>query len=891
MLVGKALDSVERERAMRHEVLAERVFDEIEEQLTELTEREEARPFLQYRFFYVPEGQVTDNPSLSRSPLSELPQEDWLLGWFQLDPGGGVTTPFEPEDEGLARTVGWSQDEAVTQRIQRLHEVASAVPVQPEDRRAPREIEEADDRWVAKTPLKRAKEKSLQKPKPESPGTDPEPTEEEVGAEDDGLTLLDSVRQEKEDTTRRRVKSIKGVGETKRSQSSDPYGIGSLNKGATRRGERQQRVTKSSAENVRSYQYPGDNQAILRGENALPEVEFSDETETAVAAVTLEPPAERPPGEADLIVEARTDSVPQGSVVGRRPAADSMPGEGDVANHNEELADNNQGLDGTVDVLDDLDLEAESGTLQTDTKRGQRAKKRTARNRAAPPPALRRPPVGSQEASVPEAPALEEVAEESESSREPIYAASENEGDITTTESNQDAARENASLSADNTREKGDSDLLAAPANAVTATQPSQSLEEPPASSQGQGELKRSIAPPLEPRRAPPRRPAITPPPPAGDAENGEVDVEISPFRGHRVDDETMLLYRTVRIGEVSYVQGLALLLPGLATWLEHEVLSGSEIQPFFQLAWNGRNVTSLGQDSPDFMFSHGFAAPFTALGVTSYIRALPEPRGSGRTWILQLTALLILVGSIGLFALWRMVSVVVHFAERRSNFVAAVSHELKTPLTAIRMYAEMLRDGYVLNEEKRDEYYETMATESERLSRLIQNVLELSRLEKGGSSGGVMVTGNVRPVLEEAVRVLERHARDRGFRVVLDVPAELPPVRYERDGLLQVLINLVDNGIKFSQDADPREVVIEATPRSGGLTLQIRDHGPGVPPRHLSRIFQPFYRGERELTRTTKGTGIGLALVKGLIADMGGSVSARNHPQGGFEVRVALVS
>jgi len=222
---------------------------------------------------------------------------------------------------------------------------------------------------------------------------------------------------------------------------------------------------------------------------------------------------------------------------------------------------------------------------------------------------------------------------------------------------------------------------------------------------------------------------------------------------------------------------------------------------------------------------------------------------------------------------------------------VAAVSHELKTPLTAIRMYAEMLRDGYVLNEEKRDEYYETMATESERLSRLIQNVLELSRLEKGGNSGGVMMTGNVRPVLEEAVRVLERHARDRGFRVVLDVPAELPSVRYERDGLLQVLINLVDNGIKFSQDADPREVVIQATPRSGGLTLQIRDHGPGVPPRHLSRIFQPFYRGERELTRTTKGTGIGLALVKGLIADMGGSVSARNHPQGGFEVRVALVS
>jgi signal transduction histidine kinase len=237
------------------------------------------------------------------------------------------------------------------------------------------------------------------------------------------------------------------------------------------------------------------------------------------------------------------------------------------------------------------------------------------------------------------------------------------------------------------------------------------------------------------------------------------------------------------------------------------------------------------------------------------------------------------------------MISVVVHFAERRSNFVAAVSHELKTPLTAIRMYAEMLRDGYVLSEEKRAEYYETMAAESERLSRLIQNVLELSRLEKGARSGGEVVTGDVRPVLEEAVRVLERHARDRGFTVVLDLPDELPVVRYDRDGLLQVLINLVDNGIKFSKDADPREVVIQAVPRGGGLTLQIRDHGPGVPQRQLSHIFQPFYRGERELTRRTKGTGIGLALVKGIVDGMGGSVSARNHPEGGFEVRVALVA
>ena len=368
-----------------------------------------------------------------------------------------------------------------------------------------------------------------------------------------------------------------------------------------------------------------------------------------------------------------------------------------------------------------------------------------------------------------------------------------------------------------------------------------------------------------------------------------EVDVEISPFRGHRADDETLVLYRTVRIGDVVYVQGLALLLPKLAAWLESRVLGGSEVAPYLDLAWNlgTPKVPTLA----DFTFDHAFAEPFGSLRATSYLRALPEPRGSGRSWILQLTAALLVVGLLGVVALWRMISVVVQFAERRNNFVAAVSHELKTPLTAIRMYSEMLRDGYVLSEDKRDEYYATMAAESERLSRLIQNVLELSRLEKGANrGGGDLVTGDVRPVLEEGLRVLERHARDRGFTLRLEVEPDLPAVRYERDGLLQVLINLVDNGIKFSKDADPREVVIEALRKGDGVQVRIRDHGPGVPQKQLRSIFQPFFRGERELTRRTKGTGIGLALVKGIVERMGGSVTARNHPDGGFEVRVGLV-
>jgi signal transduction histidine kinase len=870
MLVTRALDSVERERAMRHEVLAERVFDELEEQLTELTEREEARPFLQYRFFYVPEGQVTQNPALSRSPLSEPPEDDWLVGWFQLDPDGGVTTPYEPDDAQLAADIGWSRWDDLDHRVARLQEIAQALPVRAEDRRVPLGGE-GDDR-VAKT----GETKRIPQPSP-----DPEPTvrpaststkrkapapKQDAARPGDGMVSTGTTAAPSTTSADRSDrKEAMAKKDSALAQASDPYGIGSLNKGALRRGERQQRVTKSNAENVRSYQFPEDNQAILNGDTTLPEVEFpraADQVaEVVVAEVAQdqERRADRAEDSWDLLDTDDGDAVSEGA-----EEAAASPREAALEDSSE------------LDVSGALhDAQGSDGREEA----GGAGRARRSRNRV-PAPATRKP-------TAPSASRAPEPQSEVgfDAGLDPVAETGSVGG-----------KNEVASDSLPEVEEKP-------PAPIERQTEgPARPTESPAPVARFEPTVVQKASPPppppapraaaAAPVRAPKATAVLTPRTPAA-AEDGEVDVEISPFRGHRVDDDTMVLYRTVRIGEVVYVQGLALLLPRLARWLEDRVLAGSEIQGFLELAWNDRGVASArsGQPLSDFTFAHTFAEPFTSLGVTSYVRALPEPRGSGRAWILQLTGLLVLVGLLGLVALWRMVSVVVHFAERRSNFVAAVSHELKTPLTAIRMYAEMLRDGYVLNEDKRAEYYATMAAESERLSRLIQNVLELSRLEKGAISGTDLVTGDVRPVLEEAVRVLERHAKDRGFSIVLDVAPDLPAVRYERDGLLQVLINLVDNGIKFSKDADPREVVIEAVPKGAGVTLRVRDHGPGVPQRQLGQIFQPFFRGERELTRRTKGTGIGLALVKGIVDRMGGSVSARNHPEGGFEVRVALVA
>jgi signal transduction histidine kinase len=286
------------------------------------------------------------------------------------------------------------------------------------------------------------------------------------------------------------------------------------------------------------------------------------------------------------------------------------------------------------------------------------------------------------------------------------------------------------------------------------------------------------------------------------------------------------------------------------------------------------------------YVFAHRFAEPFDALHATLALASLPGV--ASPIALYALVGVLLLVGAAGLVAVYRTASVVVQYAERRSNFAAAVSHELKTPLTAIRMYAEMLRDGLVASETKRDEYYATITDESERLSRLVDNVLEFSKLE-GGRRELAPVVGAVAPVLEEAVEKLSAHATRDGFELALDVAPGLPAVRFDRDALLQVLFNLVDKAMKYARDSDPKRIELLARRVGDEVVVSVRDFGPGVARAHQGRIFEPFYRGESELTRTTKGTGIGLALVKELVERMGASVAGANVDDGGFRVSLTF--
>jgi signal transduction histidine kinase len=255
----------------------------------------------------------------------------------------------------------------------------------------------------------------------------------------------------------------------------------------------------------------------------------------------------------------------------------------------------------------------------------------------------------------------------------------------------------------------------------------------------------------------------------------------------------------------------------------------------------------------------------------------------------------LVLVIGAGHYGIYRVGMQHIELAAQRSDFVAAVSHELKTPLTSIRMYGEMLRAGWITDAARLQSYYDFIFFESERLSRLIANVLQLARLTNHDASLSLQAYGLCQ-LLDLIRSTVSTQAEAAGFVLHFVEPGKADDVAActvlaEADAFVQICINLVDNAIKFSAQAEPQRIDVgfRLSPgRPPQAVFFVRDYGPGVAREQMQRIFQLFYRGENELTRHTKGTGIGLALVKELAAKMHARVEVQNHDPGA-EFRVLL--
>lgn len=285
-------------------------------------------------------------------------------------------------------------------------------------------------------------------------------------------------------------------------------------------------------------------------------------------------------------------------------------------------------------------------------------------------------------------------------------------------------------------------------------------------------------------------------------------------------------------------------------------------------------------------LLQDSLSIPLSEMQLIFSLQQLPSGPGAR---VVTLTSLVLLMALLVVFYLfYRLGAKQIRLAQQQQNFVSAVSHELKTPLTSIRMFSEMLKEGWV-SPDKQREYYTYISEESERLSRLIANVLQLARMERQENSLDIKPT-TLRSLMDLVRSRSATQLERAGFHLNIETSEAWleKTVNVDADALLQIMLNLIDNALKFAAHADKKQIDIRIEQERDLPVICVRDYGPGVPPQDLSKIFDLFYRIGNELTRETKGTGIGLALVRELTEAMGGRVSVINQTPGA-EFRVAL--
>ncbi|MCZ7585968.1 MAG: ATP-binding protein [Deltaproteobacteria bacterium] len=213
-----------------------------------------------------------------------------------------------------------------------------------------------------------------------------------------------------------------------------------------------------------------------------------------------------------------------------------------------------------------------------------------------------------------------------------------------------------------------------------------------------------------------------------------------------------------------------------------------------------------------------------------------------------------------------------------RRDFVANVSHELRTPVSVIRANAETLMDGAFDDAERARVFLEALHRNAERLSSIITDLLDLSRIESGRMVLDVKIE-SIAGVVRRAVEMVEKNARAKSQSINVSVAADLE-ARCDAKALEQVLMNLLDNAVKYTPSGT--RIEIGALAAANRVRIEVRDNGPGIDPKHRSRIFERFYRVDPGRSRDMGGTGLGLAIVKHLVEAMGGEVRAEmNEPSG----------
>ena len=260
-----------------------------------------------------------------------------------------------------------------------------------------------------------------------------------------------------------------------------------------------------------------------------------------------------------------------------------------------------------------------------------------------------------------------------------------------------------------------------------------------------------------------------------------------------------------------------------------------------------------------------------------------------GRRWVQQSLLILgvlslLLIG--GLVLTYRSVSKEMDLARLKSDFVSNVSHELRTPLSLIQLYAETLELGRIKTEEKKEEYYRIIRKESERLGRLINNILDFSRIEAGRKEYDMRET-DIAELVRNTLDAYRYQIEKNGFAFEASIESSIPTVRVDREAIARALLNLVNNALKYS--VDEKFLAVKLYSASGAVKLEVIDRGIGIARRDQSKIFEKFYRTCDPLVHNTKGSGLGLSLVRHITHAHGGQVEVESTPGKGSKFTLSL--
>jgi signal transduction histidine kinase len=236
---------------------------------------------------------------------------------------------------------------------------------------------------------------------------------------------------------------------------------------------------------------------------------------------------------------------------------------------------------------------------------------------------------------------------------------------------------------------------------------------------------------------------------------------------------------------------------------------------------------------------------------------------GPGASIFLYIFIAIVIILAFGLFFTLQTVSNELNLSKMKSQFMSTVSHEFKSPLTSIRQMSEMLVQGRVPTQERQLKYHTTILKQSERLSHLIDNILDFSKMEEGQKLFH-FEKSDIVPVVRNIVESFQNHTSEQGFNISFSAPETVPDVVFDREAMEQVMHNLLDNACKYSGDS--REIDVNIVTKGNRGIISVRDFGIGIKREDHDKIFSRFYRAGEELTQTVKGSGIGLTIVKQLV-------------------------